>query len=161
MKLYVTSHGEYSDWHIVAIFSDKEKAEKFNADMLLNSNNIEEWELDKVPDSPVGLFPFEVHMKYDGTALKVLRADIDGFEEGYYINDWGNSKEINILRNEVWAKDDKHAVKITNEQRARLIANHKWEADKIAIEKANKLGNLFPKNRKHIPDPDSSSSSED
>lgn len=51
MKVYVVTDGSYSDYHIVSIFSTKEKAD-IHAALLNSSNyqeaNVEEWDVDDI-----------------------------------------------------------------------------------------------------------------
>ena len=45
MKVYVVTDGEYSDFHIEAIFTDEKKAKLYAATHYCN--DIEEWETDE------------------------------------------------------------------------------------------------------------------
>jgi hypothetical protein len=44
--VYIVSTGEYSDWEVRAVFTNKEKAEQFQQFADPN-NSVEEWELDR------------------------------------------------------------------------------------------------------------------
>jgi hypothetical protein len=143
MKIYVVTSGEYSDYHVVAIFSNKDVAEKFNKDMLIEENKIEEWELDNVPEFPVGLYPYHVEMKYDGHVVNINRQSMEYFQEYDYVSDYGYKEKINTMTAKILAKDEKHAIKIANEKRAQMIANNEWLPDEIAIEKAKKEKKLY------------------
>ena len=52
MTLYVVTEGEHSDYHIVGIYSTKEKAEKVKIyhSTLYEWPDIEEWEMDDIPE---------------------------------------------------------------------------------------------------------------
>ena len=48
-KIFIVTNGTYSDYSIQAVFSDREKAEKYLAELkLINDDNadIEEWDVD-------------------------------------------------------------------------------------------------------------------
>lgn len=44
MKVYIVTDGDYSDYHIEAVFTDKRQAELYSA---FHCGNVEEWETDK------------------------------------------------------------------------------------------------------------------
>ena len=143
MKLYVVTSGQYSDYHIVAIFTDKKAANKYNKEMLLSENTVLTMNSDVVPKTPVGLYPYFVEMKYDGTVVSVLRKSSEYFNDPWaYVTDYGRRDAINQMQSYVWAKNKKHAIKITNEKRTIMIAKNEWLSDEIAIEKASANGHL-------------------
>ena len=134
-KVYVVTSGEYSDYRIVAIFSTEQKAQeyidKYGTDNVLSYSSygyaIDEYEIDPIGFTlPSGLIPYAVSMHYNGETFNVTICDPEDFKEEYeiiqhkpFIND---PVGYNTLRVFCIAKDTKHAVKITNEKRAQLIA---------------------------------------
>lgn len=52
MTLYVVTEGDYSAYHIIGIYSTKEKAEKVKSyhSTLYKCPDIEEWEMDDIPE---------------------------------------------------------------------------------------------------------------
>jgi len=128
-NVYVVTHGSYSDYIIEAVFSTREKAERFQGE---RECEIEEWELDpEVYDFPPGHQRYCVTMRKDGASevqkdweptptlslstTASLRRDYISLRSGVYVS---------VL---CVAKDEQHAVKIANEQRAGLIASGEWE----------------------------------
>lgn len=66
-KVWVIEDGEYSDYHVVGVFSSRENAELVRSK--LKSGDIEEWDLDPAVDKlNAGMEKFYVHMLRDGTA---------------------------------------------------------------------------------------------
>lgn len=127
MKVYVVTDGEYSDYHIVAIFTDKKAANEYNKEMLLNENSVLTMETDVVEKSPVGLYPYEVYMEYDGAVKILRRMSIDNFKPGETLLNFKNGEKIeNYLSARVYAKNEEHAVKIVNEKRTQMIARNEW-----------------------------------
>ena len=132
MLIYLVSSGCYSNYMVEGIYSTKELAEEANK-LHGEENPIEEFELDKVPDHPAGMYPFFVLMDKDGNARKigfVAMSNVEFYENyrrGFQIN--ASGRGCRILTNEtlyefyMFAKDETHAVKIANERRAMLIAN--------------------------------------
>ena len=134
-KVYAVNSGSYSDYRINAIFSTKELAEEFMA-IIPDSdyNEIEEYEIDP-PDVALikrGYSIWCIHMLINGDTERVVRIDHDlsGVRGiGHHI--WERTKARayegrgipDILLSTVWAKTEKSAIKIVNEQRIKMIAN--------------------------------------
>jgi len=129
-KAYVLTEGEYSDYHIIGVYSTRENAEAIKKWLLAGESensyfaslvDIEEYELDPCLDAiRQGLTAYQVHMKWDGDTEGVYSADdcysreeVLGVELMAY--PWG-------IRGKVFARDEQHAVKIVNEKRAQMIA---------------------------------------
>jgi len=121
MEVYVVTEGSYSSYHIVAVFTDKEIAEKL-AGQLEDGNTVETYETDEYSEYVrQGLMLYDITMLKDGTTKHV-------YETSYMDNPTG----LNVWNNEelyavVWARDKQHAIKIVNEKRAQLIATGEWE----------------------------------
>lgn len=115
MTLYVLTSGEYSSYHINGIFSTLEKAEY--AKRLLCACDIEEWELDELPDHPPGLLHFWVRMDMDGNNLCY------GQDANFSAPDWEPGRYRKYIAFHMWAKDQQHAIKIANERRIALLAS--------------------------------------
>ena len=64
-------------------------------------------------------------MERDGTVTysSMDYQEIDSFKEGHELI------SIRKLQNNCWAKNLKHAVKITNDLRGQLIAMNQWEVE--------------------------------
>lgn len=135
MKVYIVGDGVYSDYGIRGIFSTKEKAmhakEFWHTDI-----DIEEIELDSLPEHPLGCFMFQVLMDRNGCFIHPNRGAYSGFPDSGVQrcspdDRWGDSR-CTALKDHwvfwVWARDEKHAIKIANERRTALIAAGKWGA---------------------------------
>jgi len=145
--IYLVSRGCYSDYHVCAVFSSKEKAQKY-LDFYKNGEwndenegyRIEERELDpETLQVPINLFPYKVAMSKDGEISycnKVSYADekqwgrqIIFYHEDYEYNTecWNEGlKNKEFMSTFVLARDGKHAVKIANERRIFLLDQDLW-----------------------------------
>jgi hypothetical protein len=125
-KLYVVTSGEYSDYEISAIFDTKELAEKYIDSFSLGyytEMRIEEYDLN--PNKAAlkkGHKAYFVRMDKDGNTKEINILDCDyGFDDGIsYTHD---QKLMNV---HCFAKDEKHAIKITNEKRIQVLAYDTW-----------------------------------
>lgn len=133
-KIYIVTAGCYSDYRIIAAFSDKEKAIRFcryhndnqedgceddSGDY--NARRIEEYDLDTdTPDIPVDLVPFKVRMDLEGR-VNCERVSFSCLSKQPEISFYSDIMHTNIL-----ARDKIHAIKIANERRAALIASDQW-----------------------------------
>lgn len=114
-KVWIVTAGCYSDYHIVAVFDNKEQADALVAHIGHSSDDtVEEWTL----NDPKYCGPLDwwyVHMELDGD-----RARAEGSTGP------GDSKDTYHSREAIWgycrAKDEQHAIKIMNERRAQLLA---------------------------------------
>ena len=133
MKVYVVTSGEYSDYGLDGVFSSRELAQKHIDTLTFDGgrcefNEILELELDPNKAELIsGRVPFQVDMRKDGGIFNIERSDSYLYSQSI----WNpcRSDEM-ILRVYCAAKDEKHAIKITNEKRAQLIALNKWEETK-------------------------------
>ena len=119
-QVYIVSDGYYSDYHIIGVFSSRDKAEE--ARTLYDTNNtVEIYDLDSMPEHPVGHWPWEVSMNTEGNST-AWRANIIWFKGGWTFN----AHPYPAVQFSIWARDKRHAVKIANEKRAMLIASGEW-----------------------------------
>lgn len=124
MKLFQVDDGDYSDYHVCGIFSTREKAEHakkfYQAD-----RDISEIEVDALPPHPKGMFWHSVQMNREGNTFAVK------IENGKYSHDreWAPYGDDETVIFDMWARDEKHAVKIANERRVRLIADNEWTSN--------------------------------
>jgi hypothetical protein len=153
MKVYVVTEGEYSDYHIVEIFTNKEKAELLAEPFY--ERRVEEFELD--PETPDyikrGYKIFFINMFEDG-GLPQNPDDFDVYEYSADRSSWdlnkarfvkheypyfhtgekwrhGNDEDKPhngewVMEIDILAKDKKHAIKIANEKRVQLIGGNMW-----------------------------------
>jgi len=135
MIVYVVTSGEYSDYSIEAVFSTKEKAEAYKADMEWVGSekaDIEEWEVDTLRERRA----LEVGMTREGETYMVRKTLLPRGHEIIF-----NGKET-LLLNVVATEEEERAVKVTNELRTRLIALSAWhyKGEKIPCPSCNGRG---------------------
>jgi hypothetical protein len=136
--VYMVTSGSYSDCGVNAIFSTREKAQEF-VELFPDSdcNGISEVKLDPecLEWKKSGRIRYRVLMLRDGTVEEAKQSEAFArydFEGGGTI--WNRSTAPayigrgipDCLTATVWATDEKHAVKIANEIRTRMIANNEW-----------------------------------
>jgi len=133
-KVYVITHGCYSDYGIVTVFKNKENAEKFIEEF--KDCEIEEYEFsdEDFKKIPLDKKVFVVRMDRDGSVDLLMEEEKNYFiilkaieKEDRLVDDGRGGK---FMLEYVIADDEKHAVKIVNEKRTRLIAENKWPEKK-------------------------------
>jgi|WetSurMetagenome_2_1015567.scaffolds.fasta_scaffold15373_8 hypothetical protein len=134
-KVWLVTEGAYSDYRVIGIYSSEAKAEEAKA-IFVTRNDLEEYELDSLPEGRQGFYGYMVSMRRNGDSYSQLWDSPAGFAPGWSeaIGHPGWSEAIgprgrntDILREfHVWAKDGKHAVKIANEYRTQMIAEGAW-----------------------------------
>ena len=137
MKVYVITHGDYSDYRIVTIFISKKKAKEFMK--IITDCRLEVYETDSsdiLSEVNKGRVLYRVVMDYDGT-MEVCELD-----EVSYCNYTGSlriwprtqapvykRKKVNdAIMGTVWATNELHAAKIANEFRVQRIAENKLKS---------------------------------
>ena len=132
--VWVVEGGEYSDYRVAGVFSKKEHAVRANK-ALSTKLEVAKWPLDPcVKELLQGYKKYSVVMLRDGTTEDVrLELYTYNFVDSVFL--WKRT-EVPAYKGKgipdalsaiVWAKDEKHAVKIVNEKRTEMIANGKWE----------------------------------
>lgn len=101
-KIYVLTEGDYSDYHIVGVYSTQELAQE--AQTLYPYSGIEEYDLDDIPEHPPGMLAWGVNIE-DSTIVYTYLVDPhecpserDCYNGVYVVN--------------CWAVDEEHANKI-------------------------------------------------
>jgi len=130
--IFVIEQGCYSDYHVVGVYSTRENAEKVLARISKKWDEpvIAEWALDPgIVELNAGLRQYAVAMRKDGTVEACSRSSDDFVPESHTCEPrlampYG-AHELRLYHT-VWAKDDKHAVKIVNELRMQLLATDQW-----------------------------------
>lgn len=126
-KVYLVTDGDYSDYHVLGVYATTEKAEEAKL-LYAADNDIEEYELDAVPDSPPGLVPFVVTITFSGDVRDAYRESADQFSPRWHVANWDRNP---CGRFYMWARDEQHAVKIANEWRAQIAALGLWDIYKM------------------------------
>jgi hypothetical protein len=145
-KIYAVSSGDYSDYHIEAIFESEELAQKYlkeKIDELKEKygkdheywNEYREIEVYILNKKKMDIGYYNVGMYKNGNVRNVYKRNgridadeevmIKQFKEREEHNKQRINKIINCLIFCVSAKDEKHAIKIANERRTQLIAENK------------------------------------
>lgn len=132
-KVWIIEDGDYSDYHIIGIFSSKE-----NANMIREKTGgeVREWFLDPcVKEINKDYRQYHIYMLKNGDVETIKSMDFNSYwlEGKTYV--WERSKAPayqgknieDVLDSIVWAKNEKHAIKIVNEKRGQMIANGEWK----------------------------------
>lgn len=114
--IYVLTKGEYSDYHIVALYSTRELAEE--AQKFCPESNIEEYKLDSVeiPDHPPGYFGWSVTIDAEENIIRysyqedVISRPFEPQEHYCDNSKWSNIPSLFVVN--CWARDKEHAEKI-------------------------------------------------
>jgi len=121
-KIYVITDGDYSDYHIVAVYDDKNLAEKVSKKI---GADVEEYNLNPFSREDVDKKNiYFVRMDRDGNVPEI-KIDNTGYRLEN-LNEAGFCMQGNMYMT-VLANDEKHAIKIVNEKRVQIIAENKWK----------------------------------
>ena len=121
-KIYVVTQGSYSDYRIVAVYSDEEMANERAAQEY--DATVEGYDLNPPLDHELGTRGYKVVMSKDGSS----RVDIVGVysgEDAWYAAN-GN-RAIDAIFYISFKGDKNQAIKIANERRIMLIASGEWD----------------------------------
>lgn len=124
MKVYMVTSGCYSDYSVKCICSTRAKAEHAKK-LYAADNEISEVEVDELPEHPAGMFLFNVRMDESGDAESVETASVE-YVPNFDWSPYGDGRTVQFC---MFAKHEKHAVKIANERRVQLIASAEWTVD--------------------------------
>ncbi len=139
-SVWVIEQGEYSDYHVVGIFTSEAAArlvlERLDTEYSSYSHTIDEWPLDPaVEELNAGLTRWGLLMLRDGTVEQAPQpVGLTGYSIVNEIKLWERSKALayqgkdtpDVLNAAVWARDSEHAIKIVNERRTQMIASDEW-----------------------------------
>lgn len=109
MKVYIVTDGDYSDYHIEAVFTDKEKAEMYAA--LHCKDNVEEYDADVI-EFDAKVEPWIAHhcyftinhwhcddihysKKYDN---RIWKSSFNGVQACIYLKERNSAKAIKIAQ---------------------------------------------------------------
>lgn len=122
MKIYVVTEGDYSDYKICGIYSNKRNARKA-LKLYGKWAGIEEHVIDAFPKSPKGMFAWRVKMNRNGDTEEVININITEFER--YPEQYAEGAFLAYTL----ARNKSHAIKIANERRAQLIAENWFDIE--------------------------------
>ena len=135
-KIYLVSKGDYSDYHIVSVFSTKELAELYVSKFSklisrYDEFSIEEYDIDSFATELINKFPFIIAIDKEGNTTNVTNFYWD-FEDGKSDLSLAKSGDENLtLYVHCFADDEKHAIKIASEKRFEILALNKWRNKKL------------------------------
>lgn len=134
-QIWVVEQGSYSDYRVVGVFTSEKNAkliaDKINAGDTYDKATIDCWPLNPaVSELNAGMEMWDVYMLRNGDTERVEKYDgMLSYELNGSCELWKRPKHMKqpwVLRSSVWATDQKHAVKITNERRIAMLAANKW-----------------------------------
>lgn len=112
---YILTEGEYSDYHIIGVYSTEELAKK--AQFVYADSQIEEYQLDNVPDYPPGMKAWYVNINANKPEKPGCSQMSPGWGtkipfESEYTDHTGRSNYLVYC----WAVDEEHAIKIAQDK---------------------------------------------
>lgn len=122
--VYAVTDGSYSDYHVIGVYSTQKRAEYAHR-LHRADNEIEVWVVDELPEHPRNHLMFNILMARHGEVVRTRQGAPGGGVVG--IESASNYGPVNALSFDVWAKDEKHAIKIVNEYRGRMLADGMWD----------------------------------
>lgn len=126
-KVYLVTTGDYSDYRVVSVCSNKEQAEALSKHPPIN-RDIEDFLIDQYRESvSAGRVLYFIEMLRSGDTIKCVIKDGSGFDfpdvGGIWVNDI--VKYQKGITGCFFGKDEQHAIKVANEFRLRMIAEGK------------------------------------
>lgn len=132
-SVFVVSSGCYSDYHIVGIYDTREQAEQLTA--MVGDSNITELPLNPyLSELNKGLSVYFVKMLENGDTIEVRQQNPNDTLTGYDLISTTEPMDVwldklehgqRVYTKRVFARDDRHAVKIANELRVQMLAQGK------------------------------------
>ncbi len=125
--IYVVTAGEYSDYHIVGVYSTRKLAELCKSATLADA--VEEYELDfgDFRLHGAGYRFYMVTFEGENTFVELRGVDAEHTpKEQQIISFRGHPRMIRVL---LYAKDEHYAVKIAADYRAQYIASGQYDLD--------------------------------
>lgn len=123
-SVFMVTDGWYSDYRVLGIYSTRELAERAR-EMYVAGNEVDEIELNTMPDAPPGLFAWLVEMDFNGNTCRCQRMSCENHRPRAYIYK-SSGRPTGTMTAYVWAESNEHAVKIANEWRVRIVATNQW-----------------------------------
>lgn len=122
-EVYVVTTGQYEDYHIVGVYTEKEVADKIaalDADAEVETRLLDQ----KAYEIKQGFAPWEVMMAKDGVVIKAITGRKVNYERALAgVFGFNYSGHLGL---EMFAKDREYAIRITDGLRKDLLANGDW-----------------------------------
>lgn len=127
--VFLVTRGDYSDYRVCAVFTEKALAEKYIDSFKGNSYNefrIENYTLNPYQYELKNDYkPFFLRMTKEGNCIEInVKDSSSGFEDEGIVVGFDIHKNMYIS---IFAKDETHAIKIANEKRVQLIAKNRYK----------------------------------
>lgn len=119
MKVYVITKGCYSDYHIVGVSLDKARAEEIANAVSEEPESLYKAYVEEY-DTDAFVTGFRYHVSYDRGDWSASIDDYDDHQSNHAYNDRSFV---------VYAKDERHAIKIAQDMRAEYLAKEKGVVD--------------------------------
>jgi len=127
--VFLVTRGDYSDYRVCAVFTEKALAEKYIDSF--KGNSYEQFRIENYTLNPYqyelknDYKPFFLRMTKEGNCTEINVKDSSyGFEDEDI--DFGFDVNKNMYIS-IFAKDETHAIKVANEKRVQLIAENRWK----------------------------------
>ena len=128
--VFLVTRGDYSDYRVCAVFTEKALAEKY-IDSFKGNSYYDDFRIENYTLNPYqyelknDYKPFFLIMTKEGNCTEInVKDSYCGFKDEN-IDVWFDiHKNMNIS---IFAKDERHAIKIANEKRVQLIVENRWE----------------------------------
>jgi len=126
-KVYIVTSGSYSDYSIEAVFLDRAKADEYSK-LASCFSGVEVHDVHAGVPNPIkvklskGWKYYWVCMKHDGNVSNSYSYDFPYIKDN---NNFAWEKDINggvVLLADIWARNEKRAIKVVNERRTMDIA---------------------------------------
>lgn len=127
-SIFLITKGEYSDYHICAVASTKELADK--ALKLYNADDIAEYQLDDFASIPPNHEPYRIMLDFNGNIVHFDTADMLWFHKPDMPRS-GFTSNKNCFAFHPLATSLNHAIKIATEKRQELLRNNEWTCDPV------------------------------
>ena len=112
---YVLTEGEYSDYHILGVYSTKELAEE--AKSLWPYSDVESFPLDNIPEHPPGMYFWygfvDEHIGDEEPEPRVHKTGPNTISSQAIEFSYGNALRFSVG---FWAVDENHALKILQDK---------------------------------------------
>lgn len=140
-SVWVIEQGSYSNYRVVGVYSSHKNAQLVCDAINLGENceaaTVAKWPVDQsVLEVSRGYKRFIVTMLRDGTVEDIRGPEaISSYDMSSTLQIWRRTQAPaykgkgipDALNGSVLAKDERHAIKIANEQRTQMITLGKWE----------------------------------
>jgi hypothetical protein len=147
--VWVVECGEYSDYRVVGVFTSEKNARMIASAVNAGESNeakVAKWKLDPaVAELRKDYHQFVITMRPDGTVENLIKQESPSFYdiigklwvwERTQASAYKGQDVTDAVHGTVWARNEKHAIKIANEKRLQYLASGELkqrEEDRIIV----------------------------